>query len=78
MNTKLFLIQHFSIDDPKTGGKYTIKVYKRKFEIDDNDEEIKIIILKPLNSDYDPIILEPRDEDYKEQVKVIVEFVAVI
>ena len=77
-NGKILLVQYHSIDDPDSGGKYTIKIYKRKIEIDENGEEIKTIILEPLNRESDLIVLMPGDEDAEDQVKVVGEFVGVI
>ncbi len=75
---RILLVQHHSIDDPETGGKYTIKKYTRSIEMDKSGEEIKKIILEPLNREYVPIVLKPGDSDVEDQVKAIGEFVGVI
>lgn len=71
---RVLLVQHRSVEDPETGGAYTIKRYTRAVELDENGEERKRIVLEPLNRDFEPIVLEAEDED----VMVVGEFVGVI
>lgn len=75
---KIILVQHHSIDDPDTGGSYTIRKYTRSIEMDKSGEEVKTIILETLNREYEPIVLAPGDSDVEEQIQVIGEFVGVI
>jgi hypothetical protein len=65
-NGKIVLVQHLGIEDPETGGKYTIKKYasKKSFKEDGtwSHEEIS---LNPLNPDYQPIIINnPEAQDF--------------
>lgn len=73
---KVVLVWHAGIEDPHTGGAYTVKVYeseKRKSEEADWDHAQ--ITLKPLNPAYEPIVLAPKDEG---EVRVVAEFVSVV
>lgn len=75
-NNKIVLLQHNSIDDPDTGGKYTIKKYTSKKEYKDADNwEHEEIILSPLNNEYSPIIISNPDEG---EFIVIAEFLQVL
>jgi hypothetical protein len=75
---RILLVQHHSITDTATSGSYTIKKYTRSIEMDKNGEEVKTIILEPLNRDYKPIVLESGDADFEEQIQAIGEFVGVV
>jgi|GEM_PF-24894 len=70
---RILLVQHHSIDDPETGGKYTIKKYKS-----DKSGAVQKIILEPENNDYEPIILDNADEAKAEELVAAGEFVSVI
>lgn len=73
---KIVLAQHRSIDDPDTGGHYTIKIYEsEKLAREDGGWRHSRITLKPYSTDpgYKPIVLEEGDE-----VAVIAEMVAVL
>jgi uncharacterized protein len=73
---KIVLVQHNSISDLDTGGKYTIKKYtsKKKYSADGTweHEEIKLL---PLNPAYAPITIPNADEG---EFMVIAEFVDVL
>lgn len=52
---KTMLVQHHGVEDPETGGAYSIKKFTRNADT---------VILKPRNSDFDDITLKPEgDED---------------
>ncbi len=73
---KIVLVQHHSIDDPDTGGKYTIKKYmSKKRENEHSNLEHEEIVLQPLNSDYKPIVIQNADDG---EFQVIAEFVAAL
>lgn len=71
------LVWHSGIDDPHSGGQYTLKRYTSEKAPDEDGAswQHKRIVLKPLNPDYAPIILTPQHEG---DVRVIAELVAVI
>ncbi len=69
---RILLFQHHDIDDPETGGRYT-----REIEFDDEGNEKKQIVLEPLNSNFNKIVMKSGDEDYESQIQVIDEFVRV-
>lgn len=75
---KIVLVQHRSIDDPDTGGHYTVKVYEsEKISSDSGEWQHSRIILRPDSTDtsYEPIVFD--DTDAAELV-VVAEFVAVL
>lgn len=75
---KIVLVQHRSIDDPDTGGHYTIKIYRsEKVASEDGNWRHSRITLKPSSTDpsYKPIVLEVESSD---EVSVIAEMVAVL
>ena len=73
---KIVLVQHNSIFDPDTGGKYTVKKYmsKKKYSSDGTWEHEEITLL-PLNSAYSPITIPNADEG---EFMVIAEFITVL
>ena len=73
---KVVLVQHNSITDSDTGGKYTVKKYtsKKVYKSDGtwgHDE----IVLMPSNTTYSPIVI-PNEEDGG--FMVVAEFMSVI
>jgi len=73
---KIVLVQSSDIEDPETGGQYTVKKYTSEKEIP-NDETWRHtrILLKPLNPEFEPIVFDKREiEDFK----IIAEFIAKI
>lgn len=63
------LVWHAGIDDPHTGGQYTVKVYTSERRADpDADWQHTRIVLRPLNLDYEPIVLTPEDEERSESL----------
>ncbi len=70
------LVWHSGIDDPHSGGRYTVKVYRsRKVAAEDGSWRHMEIKLEPLNPKYQPIVLTPTEEN---EVRVIAEFVEVV
>lgn len=70
---KIVLAQHREIDDPDTGGSYTVKRYSsKKIYRNDGTWEHTEICLEPLSSSYDPIVITEVDGD---EVRLIAEFV---
>lgn len=57
---KVVIAQHRSIDDPETGGKYTVKVYSSEKTINRDDSwHHERIVLHPdsLQPGYEPIVI---------------------
>lgn len=66
---KVVIAQHRSIDDPETGGKYTVKVYSsEKTTAPDGSWQHERIVLRPdsLQAGYEPIVIrrEAADDDF--------------
>lgn len=73
---KTVLVKHNSINDPETGGQYTIKKYFSKKKYSDKDEwEHEEIQLLPLSDKYEPIIIKNSDEG---EFMVVGEFMGVV
>jgi SOS-response transcriptional repressor LexA len=70
------LVQHRDIDDPETGGSYTVKRYESAKESDGagswRHTEIRLL---PENPDFAPIILRDIRDD---EIHVIAEVVEVL
>jgi len=75
-NNKIVLVQHNSIIDQDTGGKYTVKKYTSKKRQGEDDtfvhEEINLL---PLNPSYKPIVIPNSEEG---EFMVVAEFIKVI
>ena len=75
---KIVLVQHRGIEDPETGGSYTIKIYSsEKVASDDEGWRHSKVILSPLNREFEPIEIQGRsaeDSDFR----VIAEIVAAL
>ena len=69
------LVWHSGISDPLTGGHYTLKVYTSEKAIEEEGFRQIKIVLKPLNPEFEPIVLTAADEG---DVRVIAEFVSVL
>ena len=70
------LVWHQGVADPETGGEFTVKVFtSRKTARPDGGWEHVRVVLKPLNPEFDPIVLTQDDEA---AVRVIAELAAVI
>lgn len=75
---KVVLVQHRSIEDPDTGGHYTIKMYQsEKIAVEDGGWKHRRITLKPESTDpsYKPIVF---DDECAGDLLVIAEMVAVL
>lgn len=73
---RILLVWHSGIDDPSTGGHYTVKKYgSEKVEDAEGGWRHVKISLNPLNPAYDAIVLTPEDEN---EVRVLAEFVEVV
>ena len=70
------LARHPGISDPESGGQFTVKVYTTdEARAIDAGEPFYRVILKPLNPDYEPIILTVEEID---QVRVLADVVQVL
>jgi len=73
---RIVLVRSGSGVDPETGGRLTVKRYSSvKVYDDEGGFRHDRITLYPLNTDFDPLVLEATEED---TLKVLGEFVAVI
>ena len=55
------LVWHSGIDDPMTSGHYTLKVYtSEKASDEDGSWHHTKVVLKPLNPEFEPIVLTPK------------------
>ena len=75
---RVLLVQHHGIEDPETGGSYTVKVYERQGEVLNDDAGRRTnILLRPDSDDprFGPIVLTPSDED---EVQVVAELFFVL
>ena len=76
---KVVVVQHRSIADPETGGRYTIKVYSsEKVPADDGGWRHRRITLRP-DSDrpgFEPIVIELGEDD--EGFAVVAEMLTVL
>ncbi len=73
---KIVLVQHSSIADPDTGGSYTVKKYtSRKKYAADGTWQHEEIVLKPLNAEFEDIVI-PNAED--EEFMVVAEVVNIL
>ena len=73
---KIVLVQHTNYYDPDYAGAYSIKEYSSEKSYDEFGSWLhEKIELKPLNKDYNPIILSSEDAD---EFRVIGEFVGVL
>ena len=70
------LVAHHSIEDPDTGGEFTVKVFSsEKRAAEGGGWEHSGIVLKPINPAFEPIELSVEDEG---DVRVVAEFVTVV
>ena len=77
---KVVVVQHRSIDDPETGGRYTIKVYSsEKAATADGGWEHRRITLSPDSdrSEFQPIVIDATAAAESE-LNVVAEFVALV
>ena len=69
------LVWHSGISDPLTSGHYTLKIYTSKKAIEEEGFRQTKIVLKPLNPEFEPIVLTAADEG---DVRIVAEFVSVL
>lgn len=77
-NGKVVLVQLHGLEDPETGGQYTVKLYESEKRIDpDGEWRHSVIVLRPDSSStaFEPIALDARQSD---DLRVIAELVAVL
>ena len=72
---KTVLVQLRDVKDPETGNRYTVKRYDSTKAPSDESWRHRRITLRPVNPDFDPIVLSGADE---EELQVIAEFVEVL
>jgi ATP-dependent helicase YprA (DUF1998 family)/phage repressor protein C with HTH and peptisase S24 domain len=71
---RTLLVQHHSISDPENGGQYTVKIFDSSQIVGkESGEREGRIVLKPLNQDFEPIIIEDGED-----LQVIAEMIAVL
>jgi DUF2075 family protein len=76
---KVVLVQHRSIADPETGGRFTVKVYSSVKAADrEGSWRHRRIVLKPDTDQpgYEPIVLELNEE--QDEVQVVAEWLMVM
>lgn len=76
---KVVVVQHRSIDDPETDGRYTVKIYSsKKVPTEDGGWQHSQITLSPDSNQpgYQPIVIERPDED--ENFCVVAEMLMVL
>ena len=72
---KIVLVQLRDMTDPETGQRYTVKRYKSEKVQDGDSWRHDKIILRPVNPNFEPIVLTSADED---ELQVIAELVEVL
>ena len=72
---KIVLVQLRDATDPESGQRYTVKRYQSEKAQGNDSWRHARIMLNPVNTDFDPIVLGRRDED---EVRVIAEVVEVL
>ena len=72
---KTVLVQLHDAIDPETGGRYTLKRYESKKVGDGDSWQHTEITLKPINPEFEPIVLTHADEG---EVAVVAELVEVV
>lgn len=76
---KIVIAQHRSIDDPETGGKYTVKVYSsEKTAAPDGGWQHERIVLRPDSQQpgYEPIVIDRNAAD--DEFTIVAEFLTVL
>ncbi len=72
---KTVLVQLRDATDPETGERYTVKRYESEKTGAGDSWRHATITLKPINPDFDPMVLKGADED---QLQVVAELVEVL
>jgi superfamily II DNA or RNA helicase/diadenosine tetraphosphate (Ap4A) HIT family hydrolase/HKD family nuclease/SOS-response transcriptional repressor LexA len=58
---RIVLVQFNSMGDPENGGRFTVKKYHSSKTVTEDHWQHNRIELRPLNPDYDPIIIAPHE-----------------
>jgi len=76
-NGKVVLVQSRDIQDPDTGGQYTVKIYRSEKTIAEDSWSHRSICLEPDSMDFNfkPIVL---DSDTVNDLRIVGEFVGII
>jgi type III restriction enzyme len=69
---KIVLAQHRDVNDPDTGGSYTVKEYASEYSVDEDAKRVGTVTLRPHNTEFAPIVITASDED---EVSVVAAFV---
>jgi hypothetical protein len=72
---KTVLVQLRDTTDPENGQRYTVKRYESEKAAKGDSWHHERIILKPLNSDFEPIVFAGTDDG---ELQVIAEFLEVL
>ena len=72
---KIVLAQHRHVDDPETGGSYTVKEYTSDYQVGEDGTRRGTVTLRPRNPAFEPIVITVADEG---DVSVIAAFVKVL
>ncbi|MCO6465093.1 MAG: DEAD/DEAH box helicase family protein [Bradyrhizobiaceae bacterium] len=70
---KTVLVQLRHASDPETGHRYTVKRYESEKEVEEDSWRHTKITLKPMNPEFDPIVLVDVEEDALHVVAELVE-----
>jgi hypothetical protein len=66
------LAAHHAIDDPETGGRFTVKKYSSRKTAEEDAWRHVEIRLEPLNPEFEAVIIAADDED---SVRIVAEFI---
>lgn len=72
---KIVLVELRDSADPETGQRFTVKRYESEKNAEDDSWRHVKITLRPVNPDFDPIVLTGTDES---ELRVIAEFIEVL
>lgn len=72
---KIVLVQLRNVTDSETGHGYTVKRYQSEKALTEDAWQHERIILKPVNTDFDPIVINGSDDD---EIQVIAEMIEVL
>lgn len=76
-NGKIVIVQSRDIQDPDTGGQYTVKIYRSEKTVAEDSWSHRSIRLEPdsLDFNFKPLILGP---DTMNELRMIGEFIGII
>jgi SOS-response transcriptional repressor LexA len=72
---KTVLVQLHDASDPETGQRYTVKRYESEKAVKDDSWGHERVTLKPINPDFEPIVLTGKDQV---ELQVIAELVELL